>query len=201
MRRVSTTVVLALTLAACRGSEPPHLAIGAAAPDFSLPGIDGKSHALAEYADSRVLAIVFTGNSCPASQQYEARIRRLHEDYRGKGVSVVAINPNAPAAMQFADLGYSDVGETLDDMRRRATDRQLPYPYLSDGHDQALSKKFGVTSPPPCLPSSMDARSKGWQRRLRIGPSRLPAVRQWPSRWPGLTSSNGCGRTAPGSSC
>ena len=148
MRRVSTTVVLALTLAACRGSEPPHLAIGAAAPDFSLPGIDGKSHALAEYADSRVLAIVFTGNSCPASQQYEARIRRLHEDYRGKGVSVVAINPNAPAAMQFADLGYSDVGETLDDMRRRATDRQLPYPYLSDGHDQALSKKFGVTSTP-----------------------------------------------------
>src|SRR4029453_5255004 len=141
-------VVLAVALAACRGSQPPHLAIGAAAPDFSLPGIDGKSHALAEYADSRVLAVVFTGNSCPVSQQYEARIRNLHEDYRGKGVSVVAINPNAPAAMQLADLGYSDLGETLEDMKRRAADRQLQYPYLSDGHDQALSKKFGVTSTP-----------------------------------------------------
>jgi len=141
-------VVLTLAIAGCRGSEPPRLAIGAAAPDFSLPGIDGKSHALAEYRDSRVLAIVFTGNSCPVSQQYEARIRRLHEDYRGRGVSVVAINPNAPAAMQLADLGYSDVGETLDDMKRRAADRQLPYPYLSDGQDQALSKKFGVTSTP-----------------------------------------------------
>jgi peroxiredoxin len=141
-------VVLTLALAGCRASEPPRLAIGAIAPDFSLPGIDGRSHALAEYADSRVLAIVFTGNSCPVSQQYEARIRKLHEDYRGKGVSVVAVNPNAPAAMQFADLGYSDVGETLEDMKRRAADRQLPYPYLSDGHDQALSKKFGVTSTP-----------------------------------------------------
>src|SRR5262245_44992250 len=137
-------VVLTLAIVGCRGSEPPHLAIGAAAPEFSLPGIDGKSHALAESSDSRVLAIVFTGNSCPVSQQYEARIRKLHEDYRSKGVSVVAINPNAPAAMQLADLGYSDVGETLDDMKRRAADRQLQYPYLSDGQDQALSKKFGV---------------------------------------------------------
>jgi peroxiredoxin len=141
-------VVLTLALVGCRGSEPPHLAIGAPAPEFSLPGIDGKRHALGEYADSRVLAVVFTGNSCPVSQQYEARIRKLHEDYRDKGVSVVAINPNAPAALQFADLGYSDVGETLDDMKGRAADRQLQYPYLSDGQDQAVSKKFGVVSTP-----------------------------------------------------
>ena len=141
-------VVLALALVGCRGSEPPHLAIGAPAPEFSLPGIDGKSHMLGEYAGSRVLAVVFTGNSCPVSQQYEARIRKLYEDYRDKGVAVVAINPNAPAAMQLADLGYSDVGETLDEMKGRAADRQLQYPYLSDGQDQAVSKKFGVVSAP-----------------------------------------------------
>jgi peroxiredoxin len=148
MRRFSTTVLLALTVAGCRGSEPPHLAIGAAAPEFSLPGIDGKNHTLTDYAGSRVLAIVFTGNSCPVSQQYEARIRKLHEDYRDKGVSVVAINPNAPAAMQFADLGYSDVGEALEDMKARAAHRQLQYPYLSDAQDQAVSKKFGVVATP-----------------------------------------------------
>jgi thiol-disulfide isomerase/thioredoxin len=113
-----------------------------------LPGIDGKRHALGEYADSRVLAVVFSGNSCPVSQQYEARIRKLHEDYRDKGVSVVAINPNAPAAMQLPDLGYSDVGETLEDMKGRAADRQLQYPYLSDAQDQAVSKKFSVVSTP-----------------------------------------------------
>jgi peroxiredoxin len=141
-------VVLALALVGCRGAEPPHLAIGAAAPEFSLPGIDGKRHTLADYADSRVLAVVFTGNSCPVSQLYEARINKLHEDYRGKDVSVVAINPNAPAAMQLADLGYSDVGESLDDMKARAAHRQLQYPYLSDGQDQAVAKKFGVVAAP-----------------------------------------------------
>src|SRR4029450_6045946 len=117
-------VVRALTLVGCRASGAPPPAIGAAAPEFSLPGIDGKRHTLGDYAESRVLAVVFTGNSCPVSQQYEARINKLHEDYRGKGVSVVAINPNAPAAMQLADLGYSDVGESLDDMKARAAHRQ-----------------------------------------------------------------------------
>jgi peroxiredoxin len=147
-RHLLTTVVLALTLVACRGSEPPRLAIGAAAPEFSLPGIDGKRHSLADYSGSRVLAVVFTGNSCPVSQQYEARLRKLHDDYRDKAVSVVAINPNSPAAMQLADLGYSDLGESLDEMKTRATDRGLPYPYLSDGQDQSLARKFGVVSTP-----------------------------------------------------
>ena len=151
-------VVLALALVGCRGAEPPHLAIGAAAPEFSLPGIDGKRHSLADYAGSRVLAVVFTGNSCPVSQQYEARIGKLHEDYRGKGVSVVAINPNAPAAIELADLGYSDVGESLDDMKARAADRQFQYPYLSDGQDQAVSKKFGVVSAPHVFVFDKDRR-------------------------------------------
>ena len=147
-RLLPAAVVLTLTVVGCRSTEPPHLPIGAAAPDFSLQGIDGKRHTLADYSASPVLAVVFTGNSCPVSQQYEARIRQLHEDYRGKGVSVVAINPNAPAAMALADLGYSDVGETLDDMKVRATHRRLEYPYLSDGQDQAVAKRFGVVSTP-----------------------------------------------------
>ena len=154
IRQLSAAVVLAvvgvvalLTLA-CSRTEQTGLAIGAAAPEFSLPGIDGKRHALADYAGSRVLAVVFTGNSCPISQQYEARLRKLNEDYRSQGVSVVAINPNAPAAMQLAELGYSDVGESLDDMKVRAAHRRLDYPYLSDGADQGVAKKFGVMATP-----------------------------------------------------
>ena len=33
-------------------------------------------------------------------------------------------------------------------MKGRAAHRQLQYPYLSDGQDQAVSKKFGVVSTP-----------------------------------------------------
>ena len=72
---------------------------------------------------------------------------KLHEDYRGRGVSVVAVNPNSPPAMQLADLGYSDVGESLDDMKVRAAHRRIDYPYLSDA-DQSVARKFGVVSAP-----------------------------------------------------
>ena len=41
--------------------EHPILAIGAPAPDFSLPGIDGKN-ALGEYANAKILAVVFESN-------------------------------------------------------------------------------------------------------------------------------------------
>jgi peroxiredoxin len=141
---VAATAVVA---GAC-GGDRPRLARGAAAPDFSLPGIDSKQHSLRDYADSRVLAVVFTGNSCPASQLYESRLRALADDYRERGVTLVAINPNSPAALQPQDLSFSDVGESLDDMKTRAAHRGLSYPYLSDGESQAVARSFGVVGTP-----------------------------------------------------
>jgi peroxiredoxin len=168
MPRLCSTLVLARAVTACGRSGPPQLAIGAAAPDFSLPGVDGRTHALKDYAASRVLAVVFTGNSCPASQRAEARIRKLHEDYRNQGVAVVAINPNAPAAMQLADLGYSDVGESLDEMKVRAAHRRLEYPYLSDGQNQSVSKQFGVVTAPHVFVFDQ-ARTLRYQGRIDGG--------------------------------
>jgi peroxiredoxin len=139
---------VAVSVAGCGTAEPPRLALGASAPDFTLPGIDGRSHSLREYADSRLLAVVFTCNTCPTSQLYESRIRKLRDDYRSKGVTVVAINPNKPGAMQLADLGHSDVGETLEDMKLRAAHRRLEYPYLSDGDTQTVTRQFHVVTLP-----------------------------------------------------
>ena len=87
-------------LAACSGGTAPVLPIGAPAPDFALPGVDGKTHTLGEYSSSPVLAVVFTCNHCPVSQLYESRLRKLHEDYRGKGVTLVAINADNPGSDQ-----------------------------------------------------------------------------------------------------
>jgi thiol-disulfide isomerase/thioredoxin len=178
---VATTVVIA----ACAGDRP-RLARGAAAPDFSLPGIDGKQHSLRDYADSRVLAVVFTGNSCPASQLYEARLRALADDYRERGVTLVAINPNSPGALQPQDLSFSDVGESLDDMKTRAAHRRISYPYLSDGESQAVARSFsssirsarsstrdGLTTVSRKTPSSPATRGT---LSMRCSPARL---RRW----------------------
>src|SRR5512140_3619665 len=75
---------------------PPILKIGAQAPAFNLPGIDGKLHSLKEYDASKVLAIVCTCNDCPVAQMYEKRIKTLVSDYRDRGVALVAIMPNDP---------------------------------------------------------------------------------------------------------
>jgi hypothetical protein len=67
-----------------KGIQPdrdhPVLPIGAQAPDFSLPGVDGKIHKLSEYAKTPVLAIVFESNHCPVSMLYETRIKKIYED-------------------------------------------------------------------------------------------------------------------------
>src|SRR5258708_39242275 len=91
---------------------PPILKIGAQAPDFNLPGIDGKMHSLDEYASSKLLAIVFTCDHCPVAQMYEKRIKQLTADYQKRGVAVVAINPNDPKAVHLSEMGHTDMGRS-----------------------------------------------------------------------------------------
>src|SRR5258706_8194903 len=84
------------------------LAIGAKAPDFNLPGVDGKNYTLKSFKDAKILVIAFICNHCPTSQAYEERLIKLTSDYAGKGVMVVAINPNNPASLRYDELGWSD---------------------------------------------------------------------------------------------
>ena len=58
------------------------LAIGSPAPDFSLPGIDGKTYTLASFKDAKALVVIFTAVHCPTAEVYEGRIKKLVADYR-----------------------------------------------------------------------------------------------------------------------
>lgn len=127
---------------------PPILKIGAPAPDFDLPGVDGKNHKLAEYKSAKILAIVFTCDHCPVAQMYEKRIKELASDYRARGVTLIAINPNDPKAVHLSEMGHTDLGDTLPEMKLRAAYRGLNYPYLSDGATQSVALKYGPTATP-----------------------------------------------------
>src|SRR5262249_4252586 len=96
------------------------LAIGSTAPDFNLEGVDGKMYSLASFKDANVLVIVFTCNHCPTAQAYEDRIIQLKRDYENKGVAIVAIMPNDPKAIRLDELGYTDMSDSYDEMKRRA---------------------------------------------------------------------------------
>jgi hypothetical protein len=118
----------------------PILAPGSAAPDFALPGIDGKVHTLGEYKDAKILAVMFICNHCPTSQLYEGRMMKLVDDYKPKGVAFVAINPNDPQAVTLSELGYTDLTDSQEDMKIRAAYRHFNFPYLYDGETQRVTE-------------------------------------------------------------
>lgn len=131
-----------------RGEEPKTLPIGAIAPDFSLPGIDGRIYSLEDFHDSAVLVIIFTANHCPTAQAYEQKILDLYYDFAPKGAAFVLVSPNSPDALCLEELGYSDLGDSFEEMKIRAAERNFPMPYLFDGEKQEMSRKYGPTATP-----------------------------------------------------
>src|ERR1700712_3104087 len=150
LTRISFNLVLLLSMCSFAFAQDKHktMGIGETAPDFSLPGIDGKTYTLQSFKNAKVLAIVFMCNHCPTSQAYEDRVIKLTSDYAAKGVSVVAINPNNPNSLRLDELGYSDVGDSFEDMKVRAKDRKFNFPYLYDGETEIASNKYGPTATP-----------------------------------------------------
>ena len=124
------------------------LEIGAQAPDFDLPSVDGRNYRLSDFANANILVIVFTANHCPTAQAYEGRIMQLAADYKAKGVAVVVISPNDPLAVRLDELGYSDLGDSFDEMKIRAEERKFNFPYLYDGQTQSVSLQYGPVSTP-----------------------------------------------------
>ncbi len=128
--------------------EVKTLEIGATAPDFRLPGVDGKWYSLSDYSDAQALLMVFTCNHCPTSQAYEQRLIDVHKEYNDKGVAVMAISPNSPLGLLYEELGYSDLNDDYDEMIIRAKDGGFEFPYLYDGDDQAVSLQYGPVATP-----------------------------------------------------
>ena len=141
-------LLMCVTLAAWADDTHPILALGSPAPNFELPGVDGKTHKLADYDASPVLVVVFTCNHCPIAQMYEQRIAQLAADYKDRGVAVVAVEPNDPAAIRIDELDSSDMSDSLEEMKMRAQYKHLTYPYLYDGETQAVTRAYGPQATP-----------------------------------------------------
>ncbi|MBG0858985.1 MAG: redoxin domain-containing protein [Bacteroidales bacterium] len=131
--------------------DPKTLGIGQRAPDFSLPGVDGQSYSLQDFNKSPVLVVIFSCNHCPTAQAYEERIISFAKDYKPKGVAVVMISPNDINALNYSELGYSDMGDSFEDMKIRADDKGFPFPYLYDGDGQKAALAYGPVATPHCF--------------------------------------------------
>jgi peroxiredoxin len=148
MKFLTSALLILFAFPAWGQAAHPVLAVGSPAPNFDLPGIDGKNHKLSDYAVSPILVVVFTCNHCPIAQMYETRIGQLAADYRDKGVAVVAIQPNDPKALRIDELDSSDMSDSLEEMKIRAEYKHLTYPYLYDGDTQSVTRAYGPQATP-----------------------------------------------------
>jgi peroxiredoxin len=139
---------LLISLGAWCEDAHPILPIGSPAPNFELPGVDGKTHKLGDYSASPVLVVVFICNHCPIAQMYEQRVGQLAADYKNHGVAVVAIQPNDPKAIRIDELDSSDTSDSLEEMKIRAEYKHLQYPYLYDGETQSVTRAYGPQATP-----------------------------------------------------
>jgi peroxiredoxin len=112
------------------------LDVGSAAPAWKdLPGVDGKTHSLADFEKARALVVVFTCNHCPVAKMYEERLLAFASKYQEAGVQIVAINVNRIPA------------DSLEKMKERAADKKYPFPYLYD-ESQESARSYGATVTP-----------------------------------------------------
>jgi peroxiredoxin len=114
------------------------MAIGTPAPPFSLPGTDGKTYSLDDFAQAKALVVVFTCNHCPVARAVEDRLVRLSADYADRGVRLVAINPND-------DRGYPE--DSFDAMVERAKEKGFDFPYLRD-ETQEVARAYDAACTP-----------------------------------------------------
>ncbi len=124
------------------------LEIGDAAPGFELPGIDGKTYTLADFADPDILMIYFTGTHCPTSHGVEKRLQAFVKAMKGKSFGLVAINPNHSSGLRPDEFGHTEYDETFEDSKRYAEDLGWTFPYLYDGDQQLTARAYGCLATP-----------------------------------------------------
>jgi len=114
---------------------------GDEAPDFELPGTDGETYTLADFADSEALLMVFTCNHCPYAKAKFDELNDLAASY--EDVAVVGINPND--AGEYPEDSFEKMQEYVDDGR-------IQYDaYLRDESQDVAAAYGAVCTPDPFL--------------------------------------------------
>jgi peroxiredoxin len=118
--------------------SPPVCDFGQKAPEFALPGTDGRVWSLHDVAGPKGTLVMFICNHCPYVLAILDRLVRDARTLQSAGIGVVAICSNDAET-------YPD--DSFDNMKRLARERALPFPYLHD-ESQAVAKAYGAVCTP-----------------------------------------------------
>lgn len=140
-------------------ATPPLCDFGWRAPDFSLPGTDGRRASFADVAGGNGTLIIFMCNHCPYVKAILDRIVRDAKDLRTLGIGVAGICSND------ADAYPAD---SFDKMRELAREMAFPFPYLHD-ESQEVARSYDAVCTPDFFGFDKDG---GLQYRGRLDASR-----------------------------
>ncbi len=119
-------------------ATPPVCDFGWKAPDFTLPGVDGKTYSLQELKGSKGTLVAFICNHCPYVQAVIDRLVRDARDLEPLGVKTVAICSNDA-------VNYPE--DSFDNMKRFAEQHGFTFPYLHD-ESQEVARRYGAICTP-----------------------------------------------------
>jgi peroxiredoxin len=114
------------------------LQLGARAPEFSLPATDGKSYALKDFSDAKILVVFFTCNHCPYVLGSDELTSATARRFAPQGVRFVGINANSANTYPEDDFPHM-----VERMKRHA----FPWVYLHD-KSQKVALAYGALRTP-----------------------------------------------------
>ena len=110
----------------------------APAPDFELPGTDGRRYRRDSLAGTNGLLVMFICNHCPYVKAVLDKLVRDGGELQTHGVGTVAICSND--ATDYPE-------DSFDNMRALALRMRFPFPYLWD-ETQTVAKAYGAVCTP-----------------------------------------------------
>jgi peroxiredoxin len=119
-------------------AETPICNFGEPAKPFDLMGTDGRRYTLEDVRGPKGLLVMFICNHCPYVKAVLDRIIRDANDLKEHGIGVVAISANDPE--QYPE-------DNFDNMKRVATEKRFPFPYLFD-QTQEVARAYGAVCTP-----------------------------------------------------
>jgi len=138
------------------------------APDFDLPGVDGKRYTLQDLRGENGLLVMFISNHCPYVQAIRDRLVRDTKELSSHGIRSVAIMSN-----DVAD--YPD--DSFDNMRRIAAEFSFPFPYLYD-ESQEVAKAYDAVCTPDFFGFNRDLKLRYRGRLDESGRASVPNARR-----------------------
>lgn len=144
-------------------SPPPICDFGWKAVDFSLPGVDGGTHALADVSGPNGTLIMFICNHCPYVKVIADKITRDAAELQGLGIGVAAICANDTASYP---------ADSFANMKLFAKQSGFTFPYLWD-ESQVVARAYDAV----CTPDFFGFNAAGGlQYRGRLDESKARPV-------------------------